>query len=99
VVPYKPLLDEAIRLSKHKPDAVLLFDRGLFAMDLIAGRDHLAGALAEKHSNVEVPCVWLAATDISYTIYTSGTTGTPKGVQRDTGGYTVGVGRQHEAHL
>jgi propionyl-CoA synthetase len=35
----------------------------------------------------------------SYTLYTSGPTGKPKGVQRDTGGYAVGAGRQHEAHL
>ena len=91
VVPYKPLLDEAIRLSSHKPDAVLLFDRGLDPMNLVAGRDHLATALAEKYAKVEVPCVWLAATDISYTIYTSGTTGKPKGVQRDTGGYAVAL--------
>ncbi|MDL9997333.1 propionate--CoA ligase [Variovorax sp. J22P240] len=91
VLAYKPLLDEAIRLSSHKPDAVLLFDRGLAPMALTEGRDHLASALMERHRDVEVPCVWLDATDISYTLYTSGTTGKPKGVQRDTGGYAVAL--------
>jgi propionyl-CoA synthetase len=91
VLAYKPLLDEAIRLSSHKPDAVLLADRGLAAMDLIAGRDHSWRALAEKHAQTQVDCVWLDATDISYTIYTSGTTGRPKGVQRDVGGYAVAL--------
>lgn len=91
VIAYKPLLDEAIRLSKYKPAAVLLTDRGLAPMDLAAGRDHLAGELRRKHFDAEVPCTWLAATDISYTIYTSGTTGKPKGVQRDVGGYAVAL--------
>ena len=91
VVPYKPLLDEAIRLSAHKPAAVLLYDRGLAAMELIAGRDHLAGAEGQRHAQARVPCTWLDATDISYTIYTSGTTGRPKGVQRDVGGYAVAL--------
>ncbi len=91
VMPYKPLLDEAIRLSKHKPAAVLLADRGLAAMELIAGRDHLMRAMAEKHRETEVPCAWLESNEPSYTIYTSGTTGRPKGVQRDTGGYAVAL--------
>ena len=39
VVAYKPLLDEAIRLSSHKPDAVLLVDRQLSEMALEPGRD------------------------------------------------------------
>ncbi|BEP62066.1 propionate--CoA ligase [Variovorax sp. V213] len=91
VIAYKPLLDEAIRLSKHKPSAVLLADRGLAPMELTAGRDHLAAELTRKHRDAEVPCTWLAATDISYTIYTSGTTGKPKGVQRDVGGYAVAL--------
>ena len=91
VVPYKPLLDEGIRLSKHKPAAVLLMDRGLAPMDKVAGRDHDWATLAEREQRTEVPCEWLDATDISYTIYTSGTTGRPKGVQRDVGGYAVAL--------
>jgi propionyl-CoA synthetase len=91
VVPYKPLLDEAIRLSSHKPEAVLLSDRGLAPMEMVAGRDHAWAALAAQHQGAQVPCEWLDATDISYTIYTSGTTGRPKGVQRDVGGYAVAL--------
>lgn len=91
VLAYKPLLDEAIRQSSHKPEAVLLANRGLAPMALTEGRDHLMAALVQKHRDAHVPCTWLDATDISYTIYTSGTTGRPKGVQRDTGGYAVAL--------
>lgn len=91
VLAYKPLLDEAIRLSTHKPAAVLLVDRGLATMDKVAGRDHDWAALADRHGRTEVACEWLDATAISYTIYTSGTTGRPKGVQRDVGGYAVAL--------
>jgi propionyl-CoA synthetase len=90
-VAYKPLLDEAIRLSSHKPDAVILVDRGLSAMNLVADRDHLWGALRQEHLNTVVECEWVDATHPSYTLYTSGTTGKPKGVQRDTGGYAVAL--------
>ena len=90
-VPYKPLLDEAIRLSRHKPTSVMLVDRGLAPMDLVAGRDHGRATGREQHLNTPVPCEWVESTHPSYTLYTSGTTGKPKGVQRDTGGYAVAL--------
>ena len=91
VVPYKPLLDEAIALSAHKPAAVLMVNRGLAPIALQAGRDHEWAPLRERFAGVTVPCEWVDATHPSYTLYTSGTTGKPKGVQRDTGGYAVAL--------
>jgi propionyl-CoA synthetase len=73
VVPYKPLLDAAIALSSHKPQAVLLADRQLAPMDVVAGRDHLWSTLREQCAATVVPCVWLESTHPSYTLYTSGT--------------------------
>ena len=91
VLAYKPLLDEAMRLATHKTPKVLLVDRGLAPAPMQAGRDELYAPLREKHMNADVPCVWLEANTPSYTLYTSGTTGTPKGLQRDTGGYAVAL--------
>ena len=96
VVPYKHLLDEAIALSSHKPQAVLMVDRKLAPMALTAGRDHTWASLQQKHQNAVVPCEWVDATHPSYTLYTSGTTGKPKGVQRDTGGYAVALATSME---
>jgi propionyl-CoA synthetase len=91
VVEYKPLLDEAIRLSSHKPGKVVMVNRGLATFHVEEGRDIDYASARAAHLNDEVPCEWVDATHPCYTLYTSGTTGKPKGVQRDTGGYTVAL--------
>jgi propionyl-CoA synthetase len=91
VVPYKPLLDEAIRLSAHKPAKVLMVDRKLAPFEPVAGRDEDYATLRAKHLDAQVPVTWLESNETSYILYTSGTTGRPKGVQRDVGGYAVAL--------
>ena len=91
VVAYKPLLDEAIQIAKHKPARVLMVDRGLAPFSRVPGRDDDYAGWREQHLHTAVPCTWLESNEPSYTLYTSGTTGKPKGVQRDTGGYAVAL--------
>ncbi|MER3316945.1 MAG: propionyl-CoA synthetase [Allomuricauda sp.] len=89
IIPYKPMVDEAIEMAQHKPENVIVFNRRLGAARP-DGENDIDYATLMKIAD-PVRCTEVDATDPLYILYTSGTTGKPKGIIRDNGGHAVAM--------
>lgn len=89
IVPYKPLLDEALKLAKHNVQKCIILQRRNVQECSMGPLDVDYEELMSKSRPVDA--IPLPANHTHYILYTSGTTGTPKGVVRDTAGWAVAL--------
>ncbi|XP_077994199.1 acyl-CoA synthetase short-chain family member 3, mitochondrial-like isoform X2 [Glandiceps talaboti] len=90
LVEYKPLVDQAILMSQHKPYKCIIYDRSKMERTELNPDMDLSWQ-EEMSTSRPHDCVPVLATDPVYLLYTSGTTGTPKAVTRPSGGHAVAL--------